>query len=104
MMVYPGLAGPERTQNRITLSPGSALLLYTDGLVERTAGTMTEAIDLTAQLLTGHSDQPLAELLDVIMNQVPAPEPGDDIALLALRIPATQPPRTAQAAAASTEQ
>ncbi|MFI5904552.1 GAF domain-containing SpoIIE family protein phosphatase [Streptomyces cyaneofuscatus] len=104
MLVYPGLAGPERTENRLTLPPGSALLLYTDGLVERTGGTMTEAIDLTAQLLTGHSDQPLPELLNTIMDQVPAPDPGDDIALLALRIPATQPPRTIQAAATPTEQ
>ncbi|MFD3415075.1 SpoIIE family protein phosphatase [Streptomyces cyaneofuscatus] len=102
-LVYPGLAGPERTENRITLPPGSALLLYTDGLVERTGQTMTEAIDLTAQLLTGHSHRPLPELLNTIMEQVPAPDPGDDIALLALRIPATQPPRTIQAAATPTE-
>ncbi|MFJ5890282.1 GAF domain-containing SpoIIE family protein phosphatase [Streptomyces californicus] len=104
MLVFPGLAGPERTENRITLPPGSALLLYTDGLVERTGGTMTEAIDLTAQLLTDHNNQPLPELLDAIMDQVPAPDPGDDIALLAVRIPATTSPRTIQASTTSTEQ
>ncbi|MFI5721484.1 GAF domain-containing SpoIIE family protein phosphatase [Streptomyces cyaneofuscatus] len=104
MLVFPGLAGPERTENRITLPPGSALLLYTDGLVERTGQSMTEAIDLTAQLLTGHSGQTLAELLDTIIDQVSAPDPSDDIALLALRIPATRPVRPSQAPAASTEQ
>ncbi|MER5813859.1 SpoIIE family protein phosphatase [Streptomyces californicus] len=96
-----GLTGPERTDSRITLTPGSALLLYTDGLVERTGQTMTEAIDLTAQLLTDHTRQSLPELLDAIMDQVPASGTGDDIALLALRIPATQPPPIQ---AASTEQ
>ncbi|MGW4251980.1 GAF domain-containing SpoIIE family protein phosphatase [Streptomyces californicus] len=92
MLLFPGLAGPERTDNRITLPAGSALLLYTDGLVERTGQTMTEAIDLTAHLLTGHSGRLLPELLDAIMDEVPAPDTGDDIALLAVRIPATQPP------------
>ncbi|MGW4361236.1 GAF domain-containing SpoIIE family protein phosphatase [Streptomyces californicus] len=101
MMIFPGLTGPERTDSRITLTPGSALLLYTDGLVERTGQTMTEAIDLTAQLLTDHTRQSLPELLDAIMDQVPASGTGDDIALLALRIPATQPPPIQ---AASTEQ
>ncbi|QTA36998.1 GAF domain-containing protein (plasmid) [Streptomyces sp. CA-256286] len=97
MLVFPGLAGPERTENRITLPPGSALLFYTDGLIERTGQTMTEAIDLAAQLLTDHTRWPLSELLDVIIDQVPAPDPGDDIALLALRIPATSQHRTTQA-------
>ncbi|MGW1223642.1 GAF domain-containing SpoIIE family protein phosphatase [Streptomyces californicus] len=102
MLLFPGLAGPERTDNRITLPAGSALLLYTDGLVERTGQTMTEAIDLTAHLLAGHSGRLLPELLDAIMDEVPAPDTGDDIALLAVRIPATQPPPI-QAGATTTE-
>ncbi|RDG37110.1 GAF domain-containing SpoIIE family protein phosphatase [Streptomyces corynorhini] len=92
MMFFPGLAGPARTENRITLAPGSALLLYTDGLVEGAGKDMDEAINLAVRILADHAQQPLSELLASIVDQVPSPDPGDDIALLALRIPRLGPP------------
>ncbi|MFD3880768.1 hypothetical protein [Streptomyces microflavus] len=42
----------------------------------------------------------MSELLDAIIDQAPAPDPGEDIALLALRIPATSQHRTTQATTA----
>ncbi|MFD0019923.1 GAF domain-containing SpoIIE family protein phosphatase [Streptomyces sp. NPDC058382] len=95
MMFFHGLAGPARTDNRITLGPGSALLLYTDGLVERTGKDMDEAIGLAGRILTDHAQQSLPELLAAIVDQVASPDPSDDIALLALRIPHLSPAREA---------
>ncbi|MFJ5048255.1 SpoIIE family protein phosphatase [Streptomyces sp. NPDC088719] len=87
MMFFPGLDGPARTESRTTLTPGSALLLYTDGLVERTGKDMDEAINQAGRILADHAQLPLREVLASIVAQVASPEPGDDVALLALRIP-----------------
>ncbi|SBU96718.1 GAF domain-containing protein [Streptomyces sp. MnatMP-M77] len=87
ILIFPGLNETAREDHRITLPPGSTLLLYTDGLVERTSTSMEEAIDLVGRILVDHTGRPLDGLLEALADQVGGPEPGDDIALLAVRIP-----------------
>ncbi|MCX4547073.1 SpoIIE family protein phosphatase [Streptomyces sp. NBC_01565] len=76
-----------RTEHQRQLPPGSTLLLYTDGLVERRNRDIDAAIAQLATLLAHHGHQPLTELLRLISDQLADPAPADDIAMLALRIP-----------------
>ncbi|HEY0002357.1 MAG TPA: SpoIIE family protein phosphatase [Actinoplanes sp.] len=79
-VVYPTL--------ETELTPGSRLLLYTDGLVEdRRVGIDTGLAELTADVAkpADHVD----DLLDVLVAKVARRPRGDDVALLALQ--ATEP-------------
>jgi PAS domain S-box-containing protein len=77
--------GFPRTAGRTHLAPGSTLLLYTDGLVERRG----EDLDVgTARLLTlcaEVADDPLPSFCDALLERA-AGSTGDDIALLAVRL------------------
>ncbi|SEG84208.1 PAS domain S-box-containing protein [Actinacidiphila yanglinensis] len=73
------------------LPPGSTLLLYTDGLVER----RHEDIDISLERLRRHAldaaHLPPADFCDALLAKVPADDNADDMAVMALRVP--QPPR-----------
>ncbi|KAA0943135.1 GAF domain-containing SpoIIE family protein phosphatase [Streptomyces apricus] len=84
---HPGLGAPARTEHQRHLSPGSLLLLYTDGLVERRGSTIDTNIDATGRVLAAHRHAPLPELLTTLADTVAGADADDDIALLALRIP-----------------
>lgn len=88
ILVFPGMGEQRRTEHRRRLPPGSLLLLYTDGLVERPGTDMDAATDLAGRVLAAHRSRPLPRLLDELADQVAGSSPADDIALLALRIPA----------------
>jgi PAS domain S-box-containing protein len=67
------------------LPPGSALLLYTDGLVERRDVPLDERLEQLAAA-TGPADEDLATLCErVIQTVLGDGELGDDVALLAVR-------------------
>ena len=67
------------------LPPGSTLLLYTDGLVERRDTPLRDRLDELAGA-AGGPDEDLAELCDrVLSTLLGRGEPGDDVALLAVR-------------------
>lgn len=85
-----------RTNHRLPLSPGSTLLLYTDGLMERRSETLEEGIARLHSCLAAHAHLPLDELVDAVIAAVPDPGHEDDIAVLALRIPRHRhpPPET----------
>ena len=72
-------------EGRALLAPGSALLLYTDGLVERRDVPLAERLDaLAAAAAPGGAD--LDELCERVLRTVLGDsEPGDDVALLAVR-------------------
>ncbi|HKN40654.1 MAG TPA: SpoIIE family protein phosphatase, partial [Acidimicrobiia bacterium] len=66
------------------LTPGSTLLLYTDGIIESRTQTIDDGLTgLAATAATGPTD--LDELLDHLLDQVLNGETEDDIALLAIR-------------------
>jgi PAS domain S-box-containing protein len=90
--------GPGRDTGRATLGPGSTLLLYTDGLVERRSADLDE---MTARLRADAArlvDAPLPGFCDELLTRS-LPDTSDDIALLAVRLPAaaaTTPGRRAR--------
>ena len=69
------------------LSPGSTLLLYTDGLIER----RHEDIDVGLERLRRHAldaaGLPLGDFCDTVLAQVPGDDSDDDVAVVALRAP-----------------
>jgi PAS domain S-box-containing protein len=73
-----------RHDHTLTLEPGSTLLLYTDGLVERRDESLGESLDLLARAVRYLGTLPLAELCDAVLELLPGVV-EDDVALLALR-------------------
>ncbi|MEU1734719.1 SpoIIE family protein phosphatase [Streptosporangium sp. NPDC020145] len=87
VLFYPGLGHPPRTDHRMDLVPGSTLLLYTDGLVDRPGRDVEQAIGTTRALLAAHGERPLPELLETLADEMAGPKADDDVAMLAVRVP-----------------
>ncbi|WP_214322817.1 GAF domain-containing SpoIIE family protein phosphatase [Nonomuraea sediminis] len=86
LLLHPGLDPGRRRDHRRRLGTGSVLLLYTDGLVDRRDGSIEETTEQVARTLAAHRHEPLPDLLNTLAA-VAGPDPGDDIALLAVRVP-----------------
>ena len=80
-----------RTEHVAFLAPGSTVLLYTDGLVERRDRDIDVGIDELAALL--HDVGPGARDIEVLCDRVLADmiddNPEDDVALLVVRLAST---------------
>ena len=79
------------TTDIIDLAPGDGLLLYTDGLTEaRTGATDRYGDRRLVEFLTGATGLPAAELIGRLRQLLDGfdPPPDDDVALLALTVPA----------------
>jgi serine phosphatase RsbU (regulator of sigma subunit) len=88
----------QRHDHSHVLVPGSTVLLYTDGLVERRGSTLDEGTELlrsTAGRLAA-GDLPLDELCDALLAELGG-DVEDDVALLALRAHPEDRPRPAEA-------
>ncbi|SFT51194.1 Serine phosphatase RsbU, regulator of sigma subunit [Geodermatophilus amargosae] len=85
--------GALRTDVEETLPPGSTVVLYTDGLVERRDADLDAGL---ARLLDAAADlpgRPADDVCDALLSRL-APDRSDDVALLALRVlPAGDRPR-----------
>jgi sigma-B regulation protein RsbU (phosphoserine phosphatase) len=78
--------GPERPEGACRLEPGSAALLYTDGLVERRHESITDGLDRLLALVAEHREAPAAELTAAILRGMQHPEPADDTCLVTVRV------------------
>jgi serine phosphatase RsbU (regulator of sigma subunit) len=82
LAVVPDLVRPERD---VVLAPGSTLLLYTDGLVERRDEDLDQGMArATAALREGRHLAPV-ELAGVLTDQLLDDAPDDDVAFLVYR-------------------
>ena len=83
-----------RAEGAAFLAPGSTLLFYTDGLVERRDRDVDDGIDTLAELLGALA--PAASDLETLCDQLLAgmieDTPEDDVALLAVRLEASAVP------------
>ncbi|SDF17542.1 Bacteriophytochrome (light-regulated signal transduction histidine kinase) [Blastococcus aurantiacus] len=73
-----------RTEQQVLLEPGSTLLLYTDGLVERRDQVFDDGVDLLAAALGDLRDLPVDELCDALLARLLPDGAEDDVALVAV--------------------
>jgi phosphoserine phosphatase RsbU/P len=83
--------GAPRTDAGLALRPGDTLLLYTDGLVERRDGTLDQGTAWLLDELTARAGTSLGDLCDGLLGAVTGAARHDDVALLAVRVPAAPP-------------
>jgi len=89
----PPLGLPSTWEERSShLSPDSIVILYTDGLVEHRRWSLDEGMArLTALLEALPGDTAPARALDAALGLLPVGSRGDDVAVLAARIPPSDP-------------
>ncbi|MCW2496691.1 PP2C family protein-serine/threonine phosphatase, partial [Jatrophihabitans sp.] len=82
--------GTERVESEVTLDRGSTVLLYTDGLVERTDEDLDESLARLALALAGTDSWSLDDICDWALSGRRNAR-RDDIALLAFRLTGIDP-------------
>jgi len=68
------------------LLPGSTVLLYTDGLVERHGSTLDVGTALLCELLRRFAHLPVGELCDALLDGMLQGRRQDDVAIVAVRL------------------
>jgi PAS domain S-box-containing protein len=93
--------GP-RPQATTTLVPGSTLMLYTDGLVERRNASIDDGIERVAEVVNQSVNSPVDAVADAVLDDL-APPGGydDDVAIVVYRRP--YPPLVVENAAVANE-
>jgi serine phosphatase RsbU (regulator of sigma subunit)/anti-sigma regulatory factor (Ser/Thr protein kinase) len=71
---------------RATLDPGSTVLLYTDGLVEKRGEPLDVGLERLREVAAGAPVDPLENLCKRVLDALVTEVPGDDVALLAVRM------------------
>ncbi|MET8910607.1 PP2C family protein-serine/threonine phosphatase [Micromonospora sp. NPDC004551] len=79
-------AGLARSDHQVTLTPGSAVVLYTDGLIDRRDAVIDDGLADLVGTLTGRHGSTAEQLCDELLGRFAAGS-DDDIALVVLRIP-----------------
>jgi CheY-like chemotaxis protein/anti-sigma regulatory factor (Ser/Thr protein kinase) len=85
---WPLGTGTDRTRppsGRAPFPPGSLLLLYTDGLVERRREPVDVGLARLAHVVAGHWNLPLRRLKEAVFAHLASDGSEDDVALVAVR-------------------
>jgi serine phosphatase RsbU (regulator of sigma subunit) len=90
-------AETRRRESVVTLDRGSTVLLYTDGLIERRDADLDQGLARLRDALAELADRPLENLLDELLERLVHGQPGDDVALVAVRLHPQDRPRPAEA-------
>jgi serine phosphatase RsbU (regulator of sigma subunit) len=90
--------GAPTTENRAqaeqVLPAGSTLLLFTDGLVEVPGGSLKDSLANLAATVSAHQPtDPAERLCERVVTAMEGQDLRDDIAVLAIRVLALEPPR-----------
>jgi len=81
-----------RPEGEVVLDPGSGLLLYTDGLIERRDRGLEEGFEALAQAASGLSSRPSAQLVDGLLGELLRDEAvPDDVCLLYVTLDVDDP-------------
>ncbi|MCX4747004.1 serine/threonine-protein phosphatase [Kitasatospora sp. NBC_01287] len=78
-----GVGGVDFSSQELDAPPGSALLLFTDGLVETRRRPLTSGLERLRERLTGAHQHSPEQLCQEALRILPPGDRGDDIALLA---------------------
>jgi serine phosphatase RsbU (regulator of sigma subunit)/anti-sigma regulatory factor (Ser/Thr protein kinase) len=78
-------ADPGYEEGTAQIEPGSTVLLYTDGLVERRGESLDVGLERLRAAVAGAPARPEA-LCDLVLETLVEEAPGDDVALLAIQI------------------
>jgi hypothetical protein len=74
----------DRHDHAVELAPGSTLVLFTDGLVERRGVVLQDSLEWVAEELAGRQDHTAEELCEHLIGRVGTL--ADDVALLVVRV------------------
>ena len=75
-----------RHEHAVALPPGSTVLLFTDGLVERRHEDLDAGLARLREVVTELADLPLDDLCDQVVERLVHGRPDDDVALVAVRL------------------
>ena len=75
-----------RPEGEAEMAPGSTLLFFTDGLVERRGEDIDDGLDRLARSASARRSLPAAGLVDGILDDMLVGQLKDDVALLAVRL------------------
>jgi hypothetical protein len=81
------IADRPHREHATTLSPGSTLVLYTDGLIERRGHSVDVGLDKLARIVTRNAPRPVQELCEATLAALAEPPSGDDACILAVHRP-----------------
>jgi PAS domain S-box-containing protein len=79
-----------RVEDVTPLAPGSTVLLYTDGLVERRDSIFDAGMGRLVEQLRELANRPLEELCTALLDRILEGTPQDDVALVAVRVNGTR--------------
>ncbi|ROQ68937.1 GAF domain-containing protein [Streptomyces sp. 840.1] len=86
LLLLGSLSGHGRHDHTYELPPGSVLVLYTDGLVERRDSDIDARVEQAALAVARHGERPLSLLLQTLSRETQDTPHRDDVAVLAVRI------------------
>jgi serine phosphatase RsbU (regulator of sigma subunit) len=75
----------DRTDHTAPLEPGTTVVFYTDGLIERRGSDLDQGLDWLTATLAGLAGEDPEHVADALLEQK-LPRPMDDIAILVLRV------------------
>jgi serine phosphatase RsbU (regulator of sigma subunit)/anti-sigma regulatory factor (Ser/Thr protein kinase) len=78
---------PQYEETQVRLEPGDALLLYTDGLVERRDRPLADSLDRLVRVARGGTPESADQLCErALETMLPEGDARDDVALVAMRL------------------